>query len=103
MVEAHWEDLRGDEVRHGQGRWELTGNVEVRRTGELLGVEARELGDVRRRSATLYFDVSGSGSLNPGNLDDHAYTLERREDGQYLLVQRTGRTYRYQLQRLEPD
>lgn len=101
MVETRWEDLRGRELRYLDHTWELTGKVDIRESGELLAVEATQADDVRHRTAILYFDVLGADSLNPGQVGDQFDRLERTEDGQYLVVRREGRTYRYELRRLE--
>jgi hypothetical protein len=102
MIEQHWDTLRGTELRYQAHTWALTGDVTVRNSGELLGVEARQADGVRHREATLYFgSASRSESLNPGNLDDHVQRLERAGTTQYLVVRNSHRTYRYRLQRLE--
>jgi hypothetical protein len=104
MVESHWEDLRGRELRYRDHTWELTGDVDVRESGELLAVEARQTDDVRHGTATLYFALEPpTDSLNPGNLGDHFDRLERTGNTQYLVVKKERRTYRYVLQRLGPD
>lgn len=41
MVESHWAELGGKEVRYRDRTWTLTGDVDVRNRGELLAVEAR--------------------------------------------------------------
>lgn len=102
MVEAHWEDLRGKELRYSDHTWELTGDVDVRESGDLVGVEAQQADDVRHRTATLYFGLdTPTDSLNPGDLGDHFDKLERTGDNQYLVIKKERRTYRYVLQRLE--
>lgn len=101
MVETRWENLRGRELRYLDHTWKLTGNVDIRKSGELLAVEATQSDDVRHRRATLYFGVRGADSLNPKEVGDHFDRLERTDDGQHLVVKREGRTYRYELQRLE--
>jgi len=104
MVDAHWEDLRGRQVRYGDDSWELTGDLEIRESGRLLAVEARRTDDVRQPTARLHFDVTdGPGSLNPGDLGEHFDRLERRGGEQYIVVKREGRTYRYRLHRVEPE
>ncbi len=104
MVESHWEELEGKQLRYFDHSWELTGDVDVRNGGELLAVESRQVDGVRRRAATLYFGLDGSGdSLNPGNLGGHFDRLEREGDDQYLVVKTDPRTYRYELRRLEYD
>lgn len=104
MVESHWEELRGEELRYNDRAWELTGDVEIRKSGELLAVDARQADDVRHRGATLYFGLENpTDSLNPGNLGDYSVRLERTEDDQYLVVTGETRTYRYELRRIEPE
>jgi hypothetical protein len=104
MVEAHWEDLRGKELRYRDHTWELTGDVDVRESGELLAVEARQTDDVRHGTAHLYFGLEDrTDSLNPGSLGEHFDRLERNGDDHRLFVKKERRTYRYGLQRLEPE
>ena len=101
MVEENWVDLEATELRYRDRTWELTGDVDVRASGEVLAVEARQTDDVRRGDATLYFGLQeGTHSLNPGNLGDHFDRLERVGDDHHLVVKNDGRTYRYELQRL---
>jgi hypothetical protein len=102
MVEAHWEDLRGREIRYRDRRWELTGDVDVRDRGEVVAAEAAQVDDVRGGGATLVFAVRDPpASLNPGNLGDHFDSIQQGDGGPHLVVERTGRTYRYALRRLE--
>jgi len=102
MVEAHWEDLRGKELRYRDRTWELTGDVDVRERGGLLGLDAREVDDVRHGTATLYFGIDDPpDALNTGDLGEQFDRLERTKRHQYLLIKTEGRTYRYELQRLE--
>lgn len=102
MVETHWEDIRGKTVRYRDHTWELTGDVDVRESGALLVVEAKQVDDVQGEKARLYFDLSTSGdSLNPGNLGEHFDSLKRTRNKQYLLIKKAPKTYRYELQRLE--
>jgi hypothetical protein len=102
MVETHWPELQGEELRYLDHTWELTGTVDVRDRGELLAVDARRADDVKREDATLYFVIESPGdSLNPGDLGEHFDRLERTEGGQCLLVKKAHRTYRYELQRME--
>ncbi|MFO7927439.1 hypothetical protein [Natronomonas sp.] len=101
MVETHWPELQGKQLRYLDDAWELTGTVDVRDRGELLAVEAKQTDDVKGETATLYFGVESPGdSLNPGDLGEHFDRLERTDDAQYLLVKKARRTYRYELQRL---
>lgn len=102
MVESHWAELGGKEVRYRDRTWTLTGTADVRERGELLAVEARQADDVRARTATLYFGIEDApDSLNPGSLGDHFDSLERTGGRQHLVVKTAGRTYRYDLQRLD--
>jgi hypothetical protein len=102
MVESNWAELGGKEVRYRDRTWTLTGAVGVRERGELLAVEARQADDVRGRTATLYFGIDDApDSLNPGSLGDHFDSLERSGSRQRLVVKTAGRTYRYDLQRLD--
>lgn len=106
MVETRWEDIRDEEVRYLDHTWKLTGKVGIRDRGELLAVEAHQVDDVRRRGATLYFGLDGDGprgSLNPGNLGEYFNRLERDDEGVALVVKTDGRSYRYELQRMEHD
>jgi hypothetical protein len=102
MVETHWEDISGMEVRYHDHTWELTGDVDVLEDGALLAVEAKQSDDVRGQTGRLHFDLETStGSLNPGDLGDQFDRLERTDDGQYLVVRKDRQTYRYVLRRLE--
>lgn len=102
MVETHWEDLRGTELRYRDHAWALTGDVSVRDTGELLVVEAEQVDGSKRGTARLYFSITDSaGSLNPGNLGTHFNRLERDGTRHAIVVKKEGRSYRYELTRLE--
>jgi hypothetical protein len=102
MVESNWAELGGKEVRYHDRTWALTGTVDVRERGELLAVEARQADDVRGRTATLYFGIEDApDSLDPGSLGDHFDSLERTGSRRHLVVKTAGRTYRYDLQRLD--
>jgi hypothetical protein len=101
MVETHWEDIRGAELRYDDHTWELTGDVDVAENGRLLGVTARQTDGVRHETARLYFGLEADGaSLNPGNLGDQFDSIERRGDRQFLVVRKERRTYRYELRRV---
>lgn len=98
MVETHWDDLRGREVRYRDHTWELTGEVEVRNGGESLAVTATQVDDVRHSTADLHFGLrAGTESLNPGDPGEHFDRLERAGGVQQLVVRKRGRTYRYEL------
>lgn len=102
MVESHWEGLGGRELSYGGHSWELTGDVAVLERGDLLAVQATQTDDVRRPTATLHFGLdSPSDSLNPGNLGEFFESLETTGDGHYIVVKTQGRTYRYELHRLQ--
>ena len=101
MVETNWPELQEKELRYRDGTWRLTGNVDVRESGELLVAEANRTDDIRGETASLHFGIESPGdSLNPGDLGEHFDRLERTGDGQYLVVKEEARTYRYELQRL---
>lgn len=101
MVETHWDNIKERELRYSDRTWSLTGDVDVRRDGELLAVGAKRVDGVKREAATLYFGLdSPPGSLNPGNLGEHFSSLERDGDGHQLVIKNDRRTYRYVLQRL---
>lgn len=104
MVESHWGDLVDRRVKYRDRTWELTGNVDVKQNGSLVAVEGRDRDDVKGRTAWLSFGLENPpNSLNPGNLGDHFNRLDREGDRTHLIVKREGRTYRYELQRLEYD
>lgn len=104
MAEAHWEDLRGSELRYRDRTWVLTGDVEVLENGDLLAVEANQADDVRGERALLYFAVRDPpDSLNPGNVGTHFDSLERVNGGHDIVIRAPGRTYRYGLQRVERE
>lgn len=104
MVEDRWPELAGRTLRYADHSWELSGTVDVRATGERLAVEARQVDDVRRRRATLQFGLDDPPrSLNPGNLGGHFDRLERDGDRQFLVVEKEGRTYRYELHGMAYD
>lgn len=104
MVQSHWDDLRDRELRYRDRTWELTGDIDVRESGALLAVEARQTDDVRQSTATLYFELENPpDSLNPGDIGTHFDRLERAGNHQRLVVKGDHRTYRYELRRLEPE
>ena len=104
MVESTWPELGGKELRYRDHTWELTGEVDVRDRGELLAVAARQADGVGHDRATLYFDIADPpDSLNPGNLGAYFDRIERTPDGTFLVVKKERRTYRYVLQRIEPE
>ena len=104
MVEAHWEGVRGEEMRFRDETWELTGDVDLRGTGEVVQARARRVDGVKHEGATLQFGLDDAGeSLNPGSVGDVSASLEREGERRYLVVERDPRTYRYELQSLEYD
>jgi hypothetical protein len=103
MVETRWPGLDGTELQYGKHRWELTGAVDVRGTGDLLEVEAAQVDDVRRGKAALRFGLENPpASLNPENLDGRFERLDREGDRVFLVVRAEPRTYRYELHGVEP-
>jgi len=102
MVEAHWDTLCGRALRYRDRTWELTGDVDVRARGALVAAEATQVDDVRHETAMLHFGVDDPpDSLNPGDLGEQFDRIERDDGRQFLVVERPGRTYRYELRRLE--
>ena len=102
MVEFHWADLEGREVRYRDHTWELTGDLEIFDSGEQIAVDATQADDVRHGAVKLHFDLEDPpDSLNPGNLGEYFDRIERTDDGQFLVVKAPGKTYRYRLHRLE--
>ncbi|WP_101296776.1 hypothetical protein [Halegenticoccus soli] len=98
MTETHVQELEGERVRYNGDAWEFTGTIDVKRNGEVIHVEARKAERVRGDKATLRFTLQNPpASINPGNLGDFGVELQRREDGQYLVVSRTHATNRYRL------
>ena len=102
MVDVHWEAVRGEELRYQDHTWELTGDVDVRGSGDRLRVRAKQADDVKHETATLQFGLAdGGSSLNPGDLGDVTARLEPEGDRYYLVVEKEPRTYRYELHSLE--
>lgn len=102
MVDARWEDVRGEELRYHDHTWELTGEVDVRGAGDRLRACARQVDGVQHGTASLQFGVDAADpSLNPGDLDGVSARLEREGDRHYLVVEREPRTYRYELHSME--
>ena len=98
MAETHWDDLRDEELRYQGHTWALTGDVDVRGTGEHLRARARQVDGDRHETAVLHFGVAGEGeSLNPGNIGEVFARLEREGDRYVLVVKQEPRTYRYEL------
>lgn len=102
MTETRWPEIGGKELRYADHTWELTGMVDVRETGEVLHVEARQLDGVRHGMAILRFGLTHPpASLNPGDLGGHFDRLER-DDGRWtLIVRKEARVYRYELHGFE--
>lgn len=104
MADTTWPELGGKRIRQGENTWELTGEVDARDSGNVLAVEARRVDDVKRRTARLYFGVENPpDSLNPGALGEHFDRIEWDGDDPQLVVKKTGRTYRYELDHLTYD
>lgn len=102
MADARWEDVRGKELRYQDRTWELTGEVDLRGTGERILVRARRVDGVKHEHATLLFSIAeGEDSLNPGDLDDVFVRLEQDGDREILVVRKDPRSYRYELHSLE--
>jgi len=102
MVESNLEDVRGKRLRYQGYSWELTGDVDVLDDGAVLAVDARQVDTVPRDDARLYFGIENPpGSLNPGDLGEHFDSLVSEGDEQALRIKKPGRTYLYELQRLE--
>lgn len=102
MVATHWDDMRGKQLRYLDHTWELTGDLELLDTGNLLEVEARRVDDVRGKRARFHFDVENPpDSVNPSDDGLNFYRLEQDGTDQLLVVRNAGRTYRYCLHRLQ--
>lgn len=102
MADARWQAVRGEELRYQDHTWELTGEVDVRGTGDRLRARVKQVDGVRGEHAALQFGiVDGGGSLNPGDLGDVSAGLEREGDRHYLVVEKEPRTYRYELHSIE--
>jgi len=99
MVETQWETLAGTELRYDDRTWSLTGDVELRGTGELVDLRARRVDGTRGERATLRFALhDSSDSPNPGNLREVFPELQRRRGRHTLVVRVDPKTYRYRLQ-----
>lgn len=104
MVETRWPALEGEVLRYAGRQWELTGDLDIRSTGELLEVEAKQVDDVRQGRTTLHFGLESSpASLNPGDLKNHFQELDQEGDEHALVVTRGSREYRYELHGMTPD
>lgn len=101
MTEEHWSELEGREVEFHGDIWRLTGDVELLRTGDVLALDGRRVDDVQHESARLFFGAAGQDSLNPGSPENHFDHIERDGEEHVLVVKTEGRTYRYELDRLE--
>jgi hypothetical protein len=101
MVGSVWPELGGKELRYLDHTWALTGTVDVRDDGRLLAVAAERTADSRRPAATLFFALDDlPDALNPGALGEYFDRLER-DGGHHIHVRTDGRSYRYELRRLE--
>lgn len=97
-----WPELAGRQLRYGDRTWELTGEVEVKQTGNLVEVEVEQVDDVRHQTAVLRFGLEDPPqSLNPGDLGEHFDSLERHGEEYRLVVKKDPRTYRYELLGIE--
>jgi hypothetical protein len=96
-----WPELGGNRLQYANRTWELGSEVSVLDDGDLLGVKATAVDDVRGQRATLYFTIDQPpASLNPGDLGEHFDSFEPA-GGTYAIDVRTpGRTYRYDLERM---
>ncbi|WP_435320803.1 hypothetical protein [Haloarchaeobius sp. TZWSO28] len=102
MFQARWDDIKGRELRYGGHTWKLTGDISIEDSGSVVSVEARQIDGVKGDLARLQFDIDGQPhSLNPGNTGEHFNRLERVGQRQYLVIKNEGRTYRYELHRIE--
>lgn len=102
MVELHWEDLEDANVRYSGQDWVLTGDLEVLGSGDLLAFRARQMDDVSKETALLYFGIENPpASLNPGDLGDHFDSLEEAGDNYQVVVKMDESTYRYELRRIK--
>lgn len=102
MAEERWAEIEGEELRYRDHTWALTGEVDVRGTGDRLRARARRVDGVRKERAALLFGIGdGNDSLNPGDRGDVVARLDQ-EDGRYfLVVKKEPRTYRYELNSIE--
>lgn len=101
MTDAHWEALKGSELRYRDNTWELTGDVEIRDQGAHLAVKARQVDEVRHGPARLHFTIDDPpDSINPGALGEHFDSIERTKRANHLIIKTAGRTYRYTLRRI---
>lgn len=104
MVESHWPEVAGTEIRYRGSLWALSGDVDVQGSGEILVADASERDDVRHRTGSFVFGIEGTDrSLNPTDIDEHFDHVEWEGTDQYLVVKTAGRTYRYLLERLQID
>ncbi|MFC3476557.1 hypothetical protein [Halobacterium litoreum] len=104
MADTTWPELGGKQIRTGDGTWEFSGEVDVRDSGNVLAVEATRVDEAKRPTARLYFDVENPpDSLNPGALGEHFDRVEWEGNDPRLVVKTTGRTYRYEFNRLAYD
>jgi len=96
-----WPELGGERLQYADRTWELGGEVSVLNDGDLLGVKATAVDDVRHRTVTLYFGIEEQpASLNPGDIGDHFDRLQSTATDHVIDVRTPGRTYRYDLERV---
>lgn len=96
MVETTLSQITGERVRYHNDTWELTGDISIRRNGEVIDAKARQTD--RGRNARLRFELQTKPrSINPGNLGNLDVDLKRDDQGPMLLLHRSNGTDRYRL------
>lgn len=104
MADTHHEELAGERVRYNEATWEFTGDLDVRRNGEVLHADVRKEDRVRGNSGTLRFTLQDPpSSINPGNLGSFDVELRKRDGSQYLVVDRRNATSLYRLDSMNYD
>lgn len=103
MADTHWAGMQGRELRYDDRTWALTGDLDIRQSGDLLVADAKQIDESKREKATLYFRIEDPpDSLNPGSSDANFDHLEQDSAGDYLLVvDAPGRRYQYGLDSIE--
>lgn len=104
MVETRVPELEGEEFRYSGDTWALTGDLDVKRNGDVIDASARETDRVRHNAATMRFSLQDPpASLNPGDLGEFEAQLDR-PDGQYTLtIRRNHATNHYRLESMNYD
>lgn len=96
MVETTLSQLSGERVRYHDDTWVMTGEITIRRNGEVIDAAANQ--EDRGRSARLRFELQNKPrSVNPGNVGNLDVDLKRDDDGPMLLLHRSNGTDRYRL------